>query len=142
VSIDLLTLAAALGLNLLLIPSFGALGGAMASCGTLIFQNAGAQWVLHRHGIVGRPLPVFLRAAAAAFALTSLIVGVDALTPVGLPTLVLLAVVAAVSVFLGTVRELDVDATFPELMRIPGLKLLLASRSAGSHSQRQGDAAD
>jgi O-antigen/teichoic acid export membrane protein len=142
VSIDLLTLAAALGLNLLLIPSFGALGGAMASCGTLIFQNAGAQWVLHRDGIVGRPLPVFLRAAAAAFALTSLIVGVDALTPVGLPTLVLLAVVAAASVFLGTVRELDVDATFPELMRIPGLKLLLASRSAGSHSQRQGDAAD
>jgi O-antigen/teichoic acid export membrane protein len=124
VAIDVLTLLSALVLNVILIWAYGAIGGAIASCATLIIRNIGAQWVLMKDGIVGRPMPAFIRVGTAALALTIFMVAFEIVMEPDLFLSVTLVCVAAASVFLRGIRELGVSETFPELNRIPGIRIL------------------
>ena len=125
VAVNLFAAIVNLGLNLLLIPRFGALGAAIGTASTLVLYNIAKQIALAR----ATPLPAFepryLRvyvvialSAVACYAFQSI---VDAPLAVGL------AVAAALSlvVLLVSREQLRMAQTFPELMRLPFARLLV-----------------
>jgi O-antigen/teichoic acid export membrane protein len=140
VVIDFVSLAFALCSNLALIPAFGALGGAMASCATLILQNALAQATLVRVGAVRAVDPRFLRVAASAVGMAAALFAVQSL--LSPPLYVGLALVAAASLLVLAVNlpVLDVHETFPELDRIPPLRRMLPRRAPDVDHAKRSDA--
>ncbi len=125
VAVNVLIAVVNLGLNLVLIPRYGALGAAVGTASTIIFYNIAKQVALAR----ATPLPAFepryLRvylviaaAGGACFALQS------AFRP---PLVVGLALAAAASliVLLVSRDQLRLGQTFPELMRLPFARLLV-----------------
>jgi O-antigen/teichoic acid export membrane protein len=110
--------------NLLLIPRLGAEGAAIATASTLILHNAMKQFGLRRTGVrwldpAGlKPLGVVAMGVAALFA-------VEKTMRPSMPVSAAVAAVAILLVFLGTRRALDIETTFPQLMRIPGMSRIL-----------------
>lgn len=107
-----------IGLNLLLIPPYGALGAAIATGATLVAHNVLKQYGLRMAGIdvfAGRYVRVYTSIVAATLVL--LVIQVLFAPPV---VVVLgLAAVASLAVFSVNRRLLDVTDTFPELRRLP-----------------------
>jgi len=129
VRIDMVALSVALLLNVLLIWHFSAIGGAIASCLTLIVQNGLTQWVLMRKGVIGMPVRQFRRAAALALVATVVAVTVDSILDPVLFLKIFVVLVAGAVVFVVGLRELDLEETFPELARVPILgPVLLGAR--------------
>ena len=116
---DLLATIAAVVLYLALIPPFGALGAAAASCAVLVFHNVLNQISLLRiSGITFFP-PRYLSLYAAMAVLTALLCGVQWIwSP---PIYVGLTLVASASalVLLYARETLEVETMFPELGRWP-----------------------
>ena len=113
--------------NLLMIPTFGAKGAALVTMMTLIIHNVLKQLGLRRtHGVhafdpvAGRPLLV-VGAGAGALALLELFARPS------LPVSIAAAVVVTTLVLARTRHALDVEGTFPELLRLPGVKRLLGA---------------
>ena len=112
-------------LNLALIPSFGAAGGAVAMAVTLVAHNVLKQFGLRRTGIdlfdwrYARVYIVIV-VAAGLLALVEFIVAPPLFVGVALVGVASLAVV-----YLNR-RLLDVSETFPRLLRVPLLRTLLA----------------
>lgn len=112
-------------LTIALIPPFGALGVAIATCATLVVQNLANQFGLRRE--VG--IPVFERRFRRVYATIAVVAIALALIQMTLqPPLVgalAIAAVASLAILVVNRRLLNVAETFPELTRVPLLRALL-----------------
>jgi O-antigen/teichoic acid export membrane protein len=122
-------------LNVLLLPRYGALGGAVAFLVATVVHTAAYQVLLARHTGI-RFLP---RECAAAFAVMAGAVAalglIQALWSPPLLIGLLLVALASAGVLAAGARLLDVEATFPELLRVPVVAAILrrlARKGTGS----------
>ena len=124
VATSVVAMVTSLGLNLLLIPEFEAMGAAIAATATLVVFNAVWQVGLARRTDVRGVDPgyagvyVTIVVATAAFFAIQLIA-----SPAPVASAVL-AALASVTVLAVTRRRLALAETFPELARLPVLRLL------------------
>lgn len=126
VGIDLVTASISLVLTALVVPLYGAAGAALAMSGTLVIQNVLYQWVLAR--VTGiSALPVRYRRAYLTVLATVLgLQLIDAVFHVQLITGFILAAAASAVVFWLNRDLLDIQRTFPEILRVPFVRQLLA----------------
>lgn len=130
--VDAITIVASAVALVVLVSEYGALGGAIATCGTLVLQNTLYQVGLGRStGVRAFPrsgLRVYATIVAAAVAVSSLALFVSP------PLIVGLGVAALVSVaLLVTNRDaLKLADTFPELLRIPLARYIIAATKPGA----------
>jgi O-antigen/teichoic acid export membrane protein len=124
--IDLLAMAISLGLNLVLIPRYGALGAGIGTCGTLVVHN-----ILNHTGLwFGTSIKLFQWSYLKVY----LTVGLGALGlllfqwMVPAPIYVGLVLAALVSLLVIRLNRtaLDVEKTFPEVLRFPLVRQFLA----------------
>jgi O-antigen/teichoic acid export membrane protein len=125
VIVNIVTAVIGLGLNLVLIPAYGALGAAIGTASGLILFNVLKQLGLRR----GTGISVFDRRYAWVYA----VIGAAAIglaviqvtvRPGIVPSLVL-ATLASLVVLALTRRALDVAGTFPEILRLPLMRRIL-----------------
>ena len=115
-----------LGLNLVLIPRLGPLGAALSASASLVLHSVVRQIGLHY--IAGIPLfdmayaGLYLRIAAC----TIVLAGVTMLAPHNVVVLAALASLSSLVVLLVSRDSLRIADTFPELLRFPILRTLLA----------------
>lgn len=127
VAIDILSSIANLAINFLLIPRYGALGAAIGTCATLVIYNllnhAGLMFGTGINLFQRRYLLVYASIAAAAGGLIAL---QTLLQP---PVLLSLVLAGCISLVLLRVNRaaLDIENTFPELLRVPLLRPILGS---------------
>jgi O-antigen/teichoic acid export membrane protein len=126
VSVDIMAAVVNLGINLLLIPRYGALGAATGTMSTMIVFN-----ILKQAGLVlDTGIKIFDWDYLRVYAI--IILGAVGLLLVQVflspPTYAGFAVAALVSVLVLKVngRELDLASTFPELLRIPAVRWLFS----------------
>jgi O-antigen/teichoic acid export membrane protein len=125
VAIDLLSAILALGMNLLLIPRYGAFGGALVTCGTLIVHNVLNQCVLVALGGVQRiPLRYVKVHLTIILAAGSLLLIEQIFAP-PIPIGLVLAALGSLLVLRLNATSLDVATTFPELRRLAPLRHVL-----------------
>lgn len=125
--VNLACVAVNIGLTLALTPTFGAVGAAIATAATFLVQNLLNQLALSRRlGITllaRRALRIYLRIAVAIAALTAL--------QLVLAPRVELAVLASAAAAIALVRtsrgDLGMADTFPELLKVPGMRVLLGA---------------
>jgi O-antigen/teichoic acid export membrane protein len=126
VGINVATAAISLMVNLLLIPRFGAAGAAAGTLVALIVHNVLKQTGLGLWTAVGafdrRYAGVYATIAAAAVA----ILAIQQLLDPPFPVSVVVAAVASLGVLRASGRMLRVEHTFPELLRLPGARLILS----------------
>ena len=111
-----------IGINLVLIPRYGALGAAIGTSSTLIVHNALKQIAL-RLGtgirLLGadsaRPLAVLGVAGVTLMLAAPLFAGSDYAG-------ILIAVIASAAVVVANRRSLDIGGMFPEVRRLPGVR--------------------
>jgi len=109
-----------------LIPSHGALGGAIATSGSLVLHNVLTQLALR--GTIGpatHPLRVVRVYAICAF-MAGLLAVIEAVTAPPIAVAVVLGAVASLIVLFFNREVLRVGETFPEVRRIPMLARLMA----------------
>jgi O-antigen/teichoic acid export membrane protein len=115
--IDFLALAASLGLNLLLIPRYGALGGAIATSGTLVVHNilnhAGLKFGTSINLFQWRYLRVYLAIALGA---SSLMLFQWLISSSIYLNFALVAIVSLLVIVINR-EALDVENTFPEIVK-------------------------
>jgi O-antigen/teichoic acid export membrane protein len=117
VTIDMSVIGISVLANLLLIPKFGAIGGALASCGVLIIRNVWYQAALSRARAV-KPIDWrFVQVSFSAFAVAAgLFVLQSSLQP-PVPVSLMLGAIGSLAVLWLNAPVLDVRTTFPELAR-------------------------
>jgi O-antigen/teichoic acid export membrane protein len=118
VTINLAVAGLNLVLNVVLIPRYGALGAALATAATLIAHNVGKQAGLRSVGIALFPRR-YLRLYGAVTVLSAGLLAVQYLADLPLLPGLALAGIASVAVVVVSRDQLDVNETFPELLRIP-----------------------
>lgn len=126
VTINVLAVAACVGLNLLLVPMMGALGAGIATASSLVLHNLAKHAVLR----IATGLPLFDpeygwsygTLCAGGVVLTGLLL----LQPGGVYVMVPLALLVALLVFLAARSELRIGETFPELAEVRGLRMLFS----------------
>lgn len=112
-------------LSLLLIPLWGPVGAAAATCATMVIYNALRQYGLGRF----TPVTTFPRSQVRLY-LSMLIVaaalfGTQAWLRPGIGGVALLTAAGSAMVGLVALRTLRLESTFPELLRVPMLRTLL-----------------
>jgi O-antigen/teichoic acid export membrane protein len=119
------------GVNLVLIPRYGALGAAAGTTSTLVLHNVMMQLALRSATGIRlfgsgstRPLAV-IGATALGLALARPLLGGQ-----GFVSLALAALAGVLVVALNR-RSLDIGQMFPELMRLPGLRRLASAAGGG-----------
>ncbi|MFA9432411.1 lipopolysaccharide biosynthesis protein [Egicoccus sp. AB-alg2] len=130
-AVNIVTVALLIVLNLLLIPTMGGLGAALATGGALVFRGAATQVLVLLHGSIGLPGREFRRPYQALFTALAA-TGVVLLVQPGPLTSLLVAAALSVGVLIPARQELDVISNFPALARVPGLPLLLGHRAERS----------
>jgi O-antigen/teichoic acid export membrane protein len=127
VGIDFATASLSLVLIALLVPFYGAVGAALAMGGTLVIQNVLYQWVLAR--VTGiSAVPVRYRRAYSSVLLTVLgLQIVELVLDVPLIPGLGLAAIASALVFWLNRDLLDIQRTFPEILRVPFVRQLLGA---------------
>jgi O-antigen/teichoic acid export membrane protein len=125
VAVDLLAMLMSVGLNLLLIPKFGAVGAAIGTCGTLVIYNIlnhiGLKLTTNIDLFQRRYLKVYGSIALATLALVVFQTLVSPPIYIGL----LFAGLISLIVFMINRKLLNVEQTFPELLRFPVVRFLL-----------------
>jgi O-antigen/teichoic acid export membrane protein len=125
VTLNILAVVANLGLNLLLIPPYGALGAAIGTTSTLIFHNILKQTGLRLGTGINlfdrRYLKVYLVITLTALGLFLIQVLIDVPVYVSL----ILAGLASLLVVRLNRHLLNVEQTFPELLRLPLVRQIL-----------------
>ncbi len=125
VVINIVTAAINLVLNLLLIPRFGPVGAAVGTLTALIVHNVLKQVGLGRWTAIGafdrRYAGVYTTIAALALALFA----AQLLINPPLYVSIAAAALASIAVLRTSRGQLRVERTFPELLRVPGARLLL-----------------
>ena len=128
IMIDLLAVIVSLGLSLWLIPRYGALGAAIAVCGTLvahnIFNHAGLKFVADIKLFQWRYLRVYLSIALSALGL----VFFQSMISVPIYVDFFLAALLSLLVLIINWNILNVEETFPELLRFEIVQRLLSKR--------------
>lgn len=125
VVIDILALVVSTGINLILIPRYGALGGAIGSSGTLIIHN-----MLNHLGLLfGTGIRLFQWQYIKVYSVILLgALGIILFQWFFDPSIfigVLLATLVSLLVVGLNRKSLDVENTFPEVLRFPLIKRLL-----------------
>jgi O-antigen/teichoic acid export membrane protein len=125
VTINLLAAVANVGVNLLLIPRLGALGAALGTAGTVI-----AYAILKQAGLrLAAGIRVFDKDYASFYLTigtsTAFLCLVAFLASVNFLVAALLTVLVSMAVLLVTKRRLRIQETFPELVKIPLMRLIL-----------------
>ncbi|MDQ3866414.1 MAG: oligosaccharide flippase family protein [Actinomycetota bacterium] len=129
VTVNVITGLTNVVLSLVLIPRQGAVGAAIANAVTLVLQNT-----LNQAGLAkGIGVPLFeWRYVRAYLVIIVAVLAVGAIQLALSPPLVVglgLAVLASLVVFLANRDLLEMGATFPELLRVPLVRRLVASES-------------
>jgi O-antigen/teichoic acid export membrane protein len=123
------------GLNVLLIPAWGALGAAVGTAGTLLVHNVLKQVSLHRlTGISLRDAP-YLRLLGTALLLTGVAAGFQAVVRPGLPVALLLTAAASLLLVRANREALRVEEFFPGLARMPLLRHVVGTRRVAPRPQ-------
>lgn len=126
VVISVAAAVANVGLNLLLIPAFGALGAGIGTCATLLIHNVLKQAGLRK----GTGISVFdrehLRVYGSIVVATAALVGLHVLLAPGPVVAVGLVALASALLLWFSRDSLRVGHTFPELLRVPGLRRLVS----------------
>jgi O-antigen/teichoic acid export membrane protein len=128
VAIDVLAMVVSLGLNLLLIPRMGALGAAIGTCSTLVLYNilnhAGLKFATQINLFQWRYAKVYISIILGTVLLTVLQNWLSLPIYVGL----FLAGLISLSVLLINRDVLNIQQTFPELLRIQFIRFLFEPR--------------
>jgi O-antigen/teichoic acid export membrane protein len=117
--IDGLTAAVAIGLNIWLISTWGAVGAAVSTATLFVLQNLFIHYTLAK-AVGGLPMPTVYRGTYLSILFTT--AAVMALQVVLGPPLaasICLVVIGCGTVFVVAKNSLDIGSTFPELARIP-----------------------
>jgi O-antigen/teichoic acid export membrane protein len=127
--LNVLAMVVNVGLNLLLIPRWGALGAAVGTAATLVVHNVFKQIALYRATGIAvvdpRYAGVYLRIAAAIPVLVAIRWGLP-----GRPALAFAAIAAVtLLVILTSRRFLRLGEAFPELRRLPVTRWMFAPQS-------------
>ena len=126
VLVSLLAALVDIGLNLLMVPGHGAVGAAIGTAATLIIYNLLMQLGLlptsNFSAFDRRYLPVYLSIALGAGGLFL----VQSFRSMSLHLALLLAACVSFLVFSITRKKLRITETFPELLRMPLLRLIFA----------------
>ena len=125
VAVNLFAAVVNLGLNLVLIPRFGALGAAMGTAATLVLYNIAKQVAMAR----ATALPAFERSYLRVYVVIVLasIAGYafQAIVRPPLPVGLLVAAACSLVVLIASRDQLRMAETFPELMRLPFARILV-----------------
>lgn len=136
VAIDFLAMLISLGLSLVLIPRYGALGAAVGTFGTLILYNTlnhiGLKFATKINLFQWRYLRVYGSIAVASLGLLVFQNTVSLPVYFGLP----LAGLISLIVLIINRSVLNVEQTFPELMRFPLVRLLFSTDRDKKQEQR------
>jgi O-antigen/teichoic acid export membrane protein len=130
VRVNIAAAVVGLGLSLAMIPHYGAVGVVVAYAAALVVQNVLNQLGLRR--CIGIPLferrylRAYLVIAAVTVALGAIQLGLHPTPLVG----VACAAVGTVVVFRLNRETLEIEETFPEVLRVPGVRRILSSTSA------------
>jgi O-antigen/teichoic acid export membrane protein len=124
--INVLSVLIGLGLNVWLIPQYGALGAALATASTLVAHN-----LLNHAGLwLATPIDLFpwryLRVYLSIVMSTLVLAGLRLLVQPSVPLMLLLVVLTTLLLVRMHRHFLDVADTFPELGRVPILRTVLA----------------
>ena len=125
--VNVAAIAANIAANLIVIPRYGAVGAAAVTLGTIVLHNLlnqGALWLLGIR-LPGRRYWGFFTVLALASAAVFVI---HFLAAEHLVLAILLSAIAATTVFLAGVAELDLHETFPEAQRLPVIGTLCARK--------------
>lgn len=122
---NIVVIIVSLGLGLLLVPRWGALGVGVANGTSLVFQNVITQIALRRTLGTAFIDRTYLRCYAIIVVVAAALWGLDVLLSPGLVVSLVLASAASLLVLLLNRRVLDLTDTFPELRRVPVLGRLL-----------------
>lgn len=122
---DLAAAAVAIALNLLLIPAWGALGGALAMCGALLTQNVANQYALVRCGVVTRAPWSCIKVYASVAAVAATLLAIQAALAPPLYLGLALAAAGVGGLVVLNRDALDAGGTFPELLRWRPVRRLL-----------------
>lgn len=138
---DVLGTAAAFGLMMILIPRYGAIGGAMAVMLAQIVQNGLNQWALAREGTIRGMDAKCLLVYGYLLAATAAVAGTVYFRA---PLAVSVAVAAVVSLTALRLswQVLDAADVFPELQKVPGLRRLISRPAAAGSSETAGGEAN
>ncbi|MFQ5856331.1 MAG: flippase [Anaerolineae bacterium] len=125
VVLNVVAAVANLGVNLLLIPRYGALGAAIGTCGTLVAHN-----ILKQAGLaLGTGIRLFDRRYLKVYAsITSAALGlllVQGVTSAPFYVSFVLAIVTSLLVLRLNRESLDIEHVIPELLRFPLARYLL-----------------
>jgi O-antigen/teichoic acid export membrane protein len=127
VAVNLFAAAANLGLNLLLIPRFGALGAAVGTASTLVIYNIAKQVALARSTALPAFEPRYLRVYVAIVLASVACYAFQTIVRPPLPIGLLVAAGCSLVVLLVSRDQLRMAETFPELMRLPFARLLVGN---------------
>lgn len=111
--------------NLMLIPTMGAKGAAIATTVTLLVHNGLKQWGLRRTAGVRAFDPVRARPLLVVGGAVVVLLAVELMWTPPLAAAAALAVGSSAFVWARTRHALDIATTFPEVRKIPGLERLL-----------------
>jgi O-antigen/teichoic acid export membrane protein len=124
-AVNLFAAVVNLGLNLFLIPRFGALGAAIGTTTTLVLYNIAKQVALAR----ATPLPAFepryIRVYVAIVVSSLACLAIQTIVRPPLPIGLAMAAAFSLAVLLVSRDQLRMAQTFPELMRLPFARLLV-----------------
>lgn len=127
VTIDFIALVISVGLNVLLIPRYGAMGAAFGTCGTLVLYNllnhVGLRFVTKIHLFEWRYLTVYM----SIFLGTALLAIFQQLVSPPIYVGIFLAGAISLSVLLMNRTVLNIEQTFPELLRFRLVRSLFAT---------------
>lgn len=118
VKIDMAMVLFALAANVMLIPPFGALGGALATCATLVLQNVVTQVALRRAGIVSPLKWCYLRVYGIIIVAAFGLLFIQAVFSPPIYMGLFLAAIGSLLVLWLSADVLDVKTLFPELSRL------------------------
>jgi O-antigen/teichoic acid export membrane protein len=126
VTVNILAAVTNVVVNLLLIPRYGALGAAIGTAGTLIAHNIFKQTGLR----LASGISLFDRRYSSLYAgvgaATAALLIIHVISPGGLFGTAALTVLVSAVVFIISRRKLKLKETFPELARLPFMRLLFA----------------
>jgi O-antigen/teichoic acid export membrane protein len=123
--VSLLAIIANAGLSLLLIPRYGATGAGMAAAGAIIAYN-----LLLQAGLPAAEFSAFDRRYLAVYLTLALgglgLYSIQFFTSLSISSALLLAGCVSFFVILVAKKKLSIAETFPELLRVPFMRLILA----------------
>jgi O-antigen/teichoic acid export membrane protein len=132
VAVDLCAMVVNFGVNLLLIPKYGAAGAAMGTTSTLIAHNTLKQIGLRRFTGIHLGDRGFLRLLGVGAGLLAGAVALDRLAAPGLPVALAFTVLATGVLIRAAGGVLRIPEYFPASRRVPVLRWLVDDRGHGS----------